>query len=96
MSATWAAQQMSQVSPDQLDKSVSCMQKELRELGQPHSKAEIARFLEISAALQRLLLRRKREHDLEEVGRLAVAVLDVVLERFEQLDLRKEILGESY
>jgi serine/threonine protein kinase len=91
---SWPAEEMSRVSPDQLDVSITQLETNLGELGDASSTEQIAKFLARSRSLQRLLLRRKQPGDLDRLACLASATLDLVLERFKTLDLRAEIYGK--
>ena len=89
----WPAEEMSRVGPGQLDTSIAQLETNLSELCDACSTEQIAKSLTRSRSLQRLLLRRKQPGDLERRARLASAALDLILERFKELDLREEIYG---
>ena len=91
----WAAEEMSRVSPDQLDSSIAGLEKSLGDIGESSPTDQIAKWLTKNRSLQRLLLRRNHPADVSRIIELAKATLDFILEHHARLDLRVEVYGSS-
>jgi len=92
---SWVGEEISPVSLEQLDISVSQMEKSLAAIPKPLCSENFGKWLIICRSLQRLLLRRCNQQDLDAVGHLAKLVIDLILGRGRQLDLREEVYGKE-
>lgn len=75
----WAAEEMARLDENQLDHSITALERRLADLANPSDDRHAAKWLVIARTLQRLLRRRGHPKDIARVVALARDTLDLLL-----------------